>query len=60
MYEKNFFKLVCESVSPWEKTIHLDVNCNTLEDVNKITSSHPELMTMDKIWILYPMSVIVK
>lgn len=60
MYEKKFFKIVCESVSPLEKVIHVDINCKTLEDAHKIASAHPELMTQDKKWILYPMSVIVK
>lgn len=55
MQNKVFFKLVCETVSPLEKTIEVDVNLKSLDEVYGFMSARPDLMSADKTWVIYPM-----
>lgn len=60
MADKLFFKVVCESVDVFEKSILIDKNCSTLDEAYKIANSHPELMKPSNTWILYPMIATIK
>ena len=55
--ESMYFKLVCESLSPLEKIIDADVNLKDLQEVCDYMSAHPELLSADKTWIIYPMPI---
>ena len=56
--KSDYFKIVCECIG-LDKEILVDVNCKTLEEVHDIVNKYPDYMTLDKTWILYPMSVTV-
>ena len=56
--ERNiYFKLVCETVTPLEKTVDIDVNLRSLDDVHDYMSKHSELLSADRTWIIYPMPI---
>ena len=57
MKEIPFFKVVCESVDVFEKSILVDKNCQNLDEVHDVMVTHPELMEQNYTWILYPMFV---
>lgn len=57
MNKGNFYKVVCETVDVFGKTILLDENCKNLDDVHRILISHPDLQKANVTWILYPMTV---
>jgi len=50
-----YFKLICESVSPLEKAIHTDVNLKDLHEIFDYMTRHPEQLSTDKTWVIYPM-----
>ena len=56
--KNDYFKIVCECIG-LDKEILVDVNCKTLQEVHEIVDKYPEYMTLDKTWILYPMSITV-
>ena len=59
MRTTNFYKIVCESVDVFGKTILVDKNCKDLDEVNAVIKSDPSLLAQDKTWIIYPMSVTI-
>lgn len=55
---KMFFKIVCESVDVFGKEVIVDKNCGDMDEVHKVVMNHPELLSQNVTWILYPMQVI--
>lgn len=56
MRKKHFYKVVCETIDVFGKTILVDENCKDLDEVHEVVTSHPELQDENITWILYPMS----
>lgn len=56
MQNSTFIKVVCETVSPFEKEILVDKNCKDINELSLILDSNKELFNERNVWILYPMS----
>jgi len=59
MRKEMFYKVICETVNVFEKTILVDENCKNLPEVYKILTSYSELQNENVTWIVYPMSVVL-
>lgn len=53
---KEFFKLVCVDVSPFEYAVHVDINRHTLDEVHEFIDKHIKDHPGAE-WKLIPMSV---
>ncbi len=59
MKREMFYKVICETVNAFEKTILVDKNCKNLTEVCEILNTYSELQNERVTWILYPMSVVI-
>lgn len=60
MQKEMFFKVVCETVDVFEKTILIDKNCKNLDEVRDVIVGRPDLQSENVTWILYPLSCTLK
>lgn len=54
-----FIKVVCETISPFEKEILVDQNCKDVRELSSILDENSELISENNVWILYPMSITI-
>lgn len=59
MQNTKFMKVVCETVSPFEKKILIDKNCKDVNELSSILKEHPELFSEYNVWLIYPMSITI-
>ena len=55
-----FFKLVCEQVNVFEKVIEIDENFGDLLEIHNYLSNHTDMLTTDRTWIIYPMTMTIQ
>lgn len=56
---KTFLKVVCETVSPFEKQILIDKNCKDVDELSSILKTNSRLFSEDNVWVIYPMSITI-
>ncbi len=59
MKKERFYKVICETVNAFEKTILVDRNCKNITEVFEMLNTYSELQIENVTWILYPMSVTI-
>lgn len=59
MTDVKFLKVVCESVSPFEKEILVDKNCKDIDELSSILKANSKLLSEDNVWVIYPMSITI-